>query len=109
MSKTSVVSRAMPIGTPVLKSEACLSFFTILSARPIHGVAEIALTCAQGEVYDKVIKVVCEQSQVDFEEGGVDESTLKLLKSVCGCGVFIQSLHRSLSHPHYCCQSDCIA
>ena len=42
----------------------------------------IALTNRQGDVYDKVIKVVCEQSQVDFEEGGVDESTLKLLKSV---------------------------
>lgn len=37
-----------------------------------------------------MIKVVCEQSQVDFEEGGVDESTLKLLKSVW--------LHHSLPH-----------
>lgn len=37
-----------------------------------------------------MIQVVCEQSQVDFEEGGVDESTLKLLKSVC--------LHLFLSH-----------
>jgi len=48
----------------------------------LNALTETPLTCVQGDVYDKVIKVVCEQSQVDFEEGGVDESTLKLLKSV---------------------------
>jgi hypothetical protein len=33
-------------------------------------------------VYGKVIDAVCEQSQVDFEEGGIDQGTLELLKSV---------------------------
>jgi hypothetical protein len=33
-------------------------------------------------VYGRVIDQVCEQSQVDFEEGGIDQSTLELLKSV---------------------------
>jgi hypothetical protein len=36
----------------------------------------------QGPVYSKVIDAVCEQSQVDFEEGGIDQGTLDLLKSV---------------------------
>lgn len=29
-----------------------------------------------------VIDAVCEQSQVNFEEGGIDQGTLELLKSV---------------------------
>jgi hypothetical protein len=41
------------------------------------------LTRTQGPVYSKVIDAVCEQSQVDFEEGGIDQGTLELLKSVC--------------------------
>jgi len=41
------------------------------------------LTRTQGGVYSKVIDAVCEQSQVDFEEGGIDQGTLELLKSVC--------------------------
>src|SRR2546423_9994349 len=36
----------------------------------------------KGPVYSKVIDTVCEQSQVDFEEGGIDQGTLELLKSV---------------------------
>ena len=36
----------------------------------------------QGAVYAKVIDAVCESSQVDFEEGGVDQGTLELLRSV---------------------------
>ena len=33
-------------------------------------------------MYAKVIQEVCDQSQVDFEEGGVDPGTLEKLKSV---------------------------
>jgi len=40
------------------------------------------LTYYQGEVYAKVIVEVCKQSRPDFEDGGVDESVLDLLRSV---------------------------
>ncbi|KAF7509750.1 hypothetical protein GJ744_007445 [Endocarpon pusillum] len=33
-----------------------------------------------GQVYSKIIDEVCDASQIDFEEGGVDSETLKLLK-----------------------------
>lgn len=33
-------------------------------------------------MYAKVIRDVCENSRTDFEEGGVDLSTLELLQSV---------------------------
>lgn len=33
-------------------------------------------------MYSKIIDEVCDASQVDFEEGGVDADTLKLLKQV---------------------------
>lgn len=42
-------------------------------------------------MYAKVIKEVCEQSQVDFEEGGVDQSTLEMLKTVGGLSLFLVS------------------
>ena len=34
-------------------------------------------------MYQKIIEEVCDQSQQDFEEGGVDQATLELLKTVC--------------------------
>ena len=33
-------------------------------------------------VYDRVIQEVCEASQVDFEEGGVDQQTLEEMRTV---------------------------
>ena len=36
----------------------------------------------QGQVYSRIIDQVCDASQTDFEEGGVDSDTLKLLKQV---------------------------
>lgn len=33
-------------------------------------------------MYDRVIREVCDASQVDFEEGGVDQQTLEDLKKV---------------------------
>ena len=36
----------------------------------------------QGGVYAKIIQDVLEASQVDFEEGGVDQSTLDKLRKV---------------------------
>ena len=37
---------------------------------------------AQGTVYDRVIQEVCGASQVDFEEGGVDQQTLEEMRTV---------------------------
>lgn len=36
----------------------------------------------QGTVYDHVIQEVCAASQVDFEEGGVDQQTLEEMRTV---------------------------
>ena len=38
----------------------------------------------QGELYNKVIQAVVEASQVDFEEGGVDQKALEVLRQVSG-------------------------
>lgn len=37
----------------------------------------------QGTVFDLVIQEVCDSSQVDFEESGVDQQTLLDLRQVC--------------------------
>lgn len=36
----------------------------------------------QGVVFDRVIQEVCDSSQIDFEEGGVDQQTLEDLRKV---------------------------
>ncbi|GAA5231390.1 hypothetical protein GCM10025794_36040 [Massilia kyonggiensis] len=36
----------------------------------------------QGTVFDRVIQEVCDASQVDFEESGVDQQTLIDLRKV---------------------------
>ena len=36
----------------------------------------------QGTVFERVIQEVCESSQVDFEESGVDQQTLEDLRQV---------------------------
>jgi hypothetical protein len=36
----------------------------------------------QGVVFERVIREVCEASQVDFEEGGVDQQTLEEMRQV---------------------------
>lgn len=33
-------------------------------------------------MFDKVIQEVCDSSQIDFEEGGVDQQTLEDLRKV---------------------------
>lgn len=39
---------------------------------------------AQGNVYQQIIEKVIQASQNDFEEFGVDQSTLDEMKQVCG-------------------------
>lgn len=36
-------------------------------------------------MFDRVIQEVCEASQVDFEEGGVDQQTLEDMRKVSVC------------------------
>jgi len=54
----------------------------------------------QGEVYAKVIESVVDMSRTDFEEGGVDLSTLDYLKSVRVPGPYVHrlSLHTPTSY-----------
>jgi hypothetical protein len=42
----------------------------------------------QGTVFERVIREVCEASQVDFEEGGVDQHTLEEMKTVSKSFIF---------------------
>ena len=49
----------------------------------------------QGGVYNKIVDAVCEQSQVDFEEGGIDQGTLELLKSVGQDLIWLSCARRS--------------
>jgi hypothetical protein len=43
-------------------------------------------------VYSRIIDEVCDASQIDFEEGGVDAETLKLLKQVSSLSSQLLSL-----------------
>lgn len=52
------------------------------------------LTLLQSQVYSKIIDEVCDASQIDFEEGGVDSETLKLLKQVSNLD-FVLSSHEN--------------
>lgn len=42
----------------------------------------LTVIAPQGTVFEKVIQEVCDSSQVDFEESGVDQKTLHDLRDV---------------------------
>lgn len=47
------------------------------------GLYQCVFSLPQGTVFDLVIQEVCDASQVDFEESGVDQQTLLDLRQVC--------------------------
>jgi transcription initiation factor TFIIA large subunit len=49
----------------------------------MHRVKADVLTAMQGNVYQQIIEKVIQASQNDFEEFGVDQSTLDEMKQVC--------------------------
>lgn len=60
---------------------------------------------SQGEVYVKIIKDTIDLSRTDFEEGGVDASTLEVLQSVSSHEFLLLSTQIQTSTP--CNSKEC--
>lgn len=73
MSKASVVCS---------HSALCVQSFCAHSSSSIFECVHLLTVNSKGDVYAKVIKEVCDASRIDFEEGGVDSSTLELMQTV---------------------------
>ena len=78
------MSNQLVVSTVLFKRDHRSRFTSLLHASRL-----IERSC-QGSIYQRIISDVIESSQVDFEEGGVDPSTLEELRQV-GVQLFLLS------------------